>query len=262
MAFKKLTRLIAVSSVLLGTISFLVPKSAHASPSLAALKFICQQDRANNKLPICKQLDTYTSPITMDITGSPNSGELYVDFSLNPSVESDGSDTNNKFIFKDAVQSATFLSCPNSDCNQGTLFSFGSGDLIGSLTDKGLVQYESTPFQENSKFFRFAIQVNPSGTNFSSADLLASLSNLNQFLTENPTKFELAALLNSDRDFGSGDFISNVNESIYVQVVPEPVPEPDATGSLLVAGATIALLLKRRKHPNKNCSQANLVANK
>jgi hypothetical protein len=237
MIFKKVKIILAVSSVIFGSISFLVPKSADA----VTLQQVCQW--VNYKFPRCQNLNSPYTPITMDITGSPNAGGLAIYFSLNPSV-SDSDNTDNTALFTNGVESAFFLECPGSACTvSSTLFSFGSGDLRGSLINEETVQYEAT-FNENSNgVFGFALQVDPSGTNFSSADLLDSLSNLNQFLTENPTEFTVA--------FQFGNNSTTFTPNYLVQVVPKPVPESDATGSLLGAGAAIALLLKRKRHSIK-----------
>jgi len=212
-------------------------------------------------IPVATALATITSFLAPEsaqalirYSGSPNSSNTFFYFDIDTSV-SDSNPNPDAGFFAGAIQSAKYT-CPNdlgNVCKGRTEFVFQPGDIIASpittstvlnnlsftnsLSDfVGGVAYEvrlNGTNSSSSDFIKFVILLKPA----SGFDLLNSLSNLSSSI-EMGNILAAVALPNSETDpfIQAGQFISVVD-----------VPEPNATGSLLSAGAIGALLLLKRK---------------
>ena len=177
--------------------------------------------------------------IQLKFSGSPNAIDE-LDFFINTSVKGENS------IFKEAIQEVTYkcktestAGCPEDLLGKELLFK--SGDLKAFEISENTVQYD-TVLSENSNFLRIVIRVTSDAQTANS--LLTSLEPLISLKEEN---FEVAAVVAHNEGglvIGDGAF---GNPFKLTQV-----PEPDATSSILGAGAIgTVLLLKRIGHSGK-----------
>lgn len=184
--------------------------------------------------------------IILRFSGTPNTTTPVV-FNLDTSVENSATDfpDSNIGLFRGAVQQARLVCnepINSSLCRSGETLAFNPGDLSAFLISDTEVQYKATLYGANSNVFSLTIQVVLSDSEFNSADLADSLSKLSQFLIETET-YNLSVAGALSESSGEG-FVGFGVEAIEV-------PEPDAIGSLLGAGAISTLLLLKHSRRSR-----------
>lgn len=167
--------------------------------------------------------------IQLKFTGTPNSGDE-LNFILDTSI------TAKESTFEEAIQKVTYECTTDSDfCPEAVLgkeLNFGSGDLKAEIFED-TVQY-STVLSKDYNVIKIVIRVNSSDFR-----LLNSLEPLIPFI-ENED-FEVAAdVAEKGEEFEIGD------DAFGNPFTVTQVSEPDATSSLLGAGAIGAVLLLKR----------------
>jgi hypothetical protein len=188
--------------------------------------------------------------VRLQFSGSPNTGETFLDFNLDTSIL-DSANEPNIGSFQGAIQNASYRCREDkiSLCGGQPQIFFNPGNLqaspIVSLDDVNppiidVVKYEARlDSRSSSDFIEFGIWVRPSGF-----DIINSLSELSSIFINNPSDVYVAVRSLNSQD---GTFFVAGNR---FEVITS-VPEPDGTSSVLVAGAIGVLLLKRIRRSKK-----------
>ncbi|MFB2983056.1 hypothetical protein [Microseira sp. BLCC-F43] len=206
-----------------------------------------------------------TQAVRLEFSGSPNTGETYLDFNLDTSIL-DSANAPNIGSFLGAIQNASYRCSENSIsfCGGQRQIFFNPGNLqaspIVSLADLnnypaadrfiGGVKYEARlDSPSSSDFIEFGILVGPSGF-----DLINSLSELSSVFINNRSDVYVGV-----RDLNSQDGFF-IGAGSRFEVITS-VPEPDGTSSVLVAGAIGVLLLKPIRR-SKKLTQSKVTLSK